>query len=322
MGYLYRQDQILVDQSMYELQKHGTKEFPFQVYLNDFSRFRGHLEDWHCHLEMEFTVALKGEFECGMNERRCRIRPGEGVFVNSGVLHMHRALGRYEDSESISIVFLPQFVSGGTDNLIFRKFVEPVMQDTGLRGEPLRRDVRWQEDALDCLLDIYRLSRKDSWIAEMKIRDRMCEAWELLVENRREEGARKETAPADMVYEERAKQILRYIQSHYQEDISIEDMAHQVHISRTECFRCFQRITGKSPKNYLNSYRIRQAMRRLETTQDSVTDICFSCGFNHMSYFVKRFRESVGMSPGKYRDMMRGREDLPATEAEKGEQHA
>ena len=139
---------------------------------------------------------------------------------------------------------------------------------------------------------------------------------------RREEGARKETAPADMVYEERAKQILRYIQSHYQEDISIEDMARQVHISRTECFRCFQRITGKSPKNYLNSYRIRQAMRRLETTQDSVTDICFSCGFNHMSYFVKRFRESVGMSPGKYRDMMRGREDLPATEAEKGEQHA
>ena len=203
MGYLYRQDQILVDQSMYELQKHGTKEFPFQVYLNDFSRFRGHLEDWHCHLEMEFTVALKGEFECGMNERRCRIRPGEGVFVNSGVLHMHRALGRYEDSESISIVFLPQFVSGGTDNLIFRKFVEPVMQDTGLRGEPLRRGVRWQEDALDCLLDIYRLSRKESWIAEMKIRDRMCEAWELLVENRREEGARKETAPADMVYEER-----------------------------------------------------------------------------------------------------------------------
>ena len=76
-------------------------------------------------------------------------------------------------------------------------------------------------------------------------------------------------------------------------------------ISRTECFRCFQRITGQSPKSYLNSYRIRQATHQLETTDDSITDICFSCGFNHMSYFVKRFRESTGVSPGKYRNMAR-----------------
>ena len=85
----------------------------------------------------------------------------------------------------------------------------------------------------------------------------------------------------------------------------MEDVAHQVHISRTECFRCFQKITGQSPKSYLNSYRIRQAMRQLETTDDSITAICFSCGFNNMSYFVKRFRESAGVSPGKYRELVR-----------------
>ncbi len=41
MSYLQTQDKIRVDQTMYELQKHGTEDFPFQVYFNDFSHFRG-----------------------------------------------------------------------------------------------------------------------------------------------------------------------------------------------------------------------------------------------------------------------------------------
>ena len=92
MSYLRSQGQILVDQKMCEIQEHGTREFPFQVYYNDFSHFRDHLEDWHCHAEMEFTVALKGSLECGLNEKRYRIGAGEGIFINSGVLHMYRVL--------------------------------------------------------------------------------------------------------------------------------------------------------------------------------------------------------------------------------------
>ena len=324
MSYLQTQDRIRVDQRMYELQKHGTKEFPFQVYFNDFPHFRDHLEDWHCHAEMEFTVALKGAFECGLNERRYRIEAGEGIFVNSGVLHMYRALGKYEDSESISIVFLPQFLSGGTENLIFHKFIEPVMEDAGLRGEPLRRGSGWQEELLVCLRRLYCLSREDGWLTEMRLRNQLSQAWELFIRNyaRGDEAAEKPSR--EMIYEERARRILQFIQEHYCEDITVEDVAEQVHISRTECFRCFRKITGQSPKSYLNSYRIRQAMRQLETTDDSITAICFSCGFNSMSYFVKRFRESAGISPGKYRELTRRKgntEELNMnTQQKKGDQ--
>ena len=305
MSYLRSQGQILVDQKMCEIQEHGTREFPFQVYYNDFSHFRDHLEDWHCHAEMEFTVALKGSLECGLNEKRYRIGAGEGIFINSGVLHMYRVLGKCEDSESISIVFLPQFLSGGTENLIFRKFIEPVMEDARMRGEPLRRTGGWQEELLVCLRRIYCLSREDGWLTEMTLRNQLSQAWEIFIRNCAREQDAEEKTSREIVYEERARKILQFIQEHYSEDITVEDVAAQVHISRTECFRCFQKITGQSPKSYLNSYRIRQAMRQLETTDDSITAICFSCGFNNMSYFVKRFRESAGVSPGKYRELVR-----------------
>ncbi len=157
-----------------------------------FRTFGDHLEDWHCHDEMEFTVSLKGAFECGLNERRYRIEAGEGIFVNSGVLHMYRALGKYEDSESISIVFLPQFLSGGTENLIFHKFIEPVMEDAGMRGEPLRRGSGWQEELLVCLRRLYCLSRENGWLTEMRLRDQLSRAWELFLCNYTGEGEETE----------------------------------------------------------------------------------------------------------------------------------
>ncbi len=212
-----------------------------------FRTYGDHLEDWHCHDEMEFTVSLKGAFECGLNERRYRIEAGEGIFVNSGVLHMYRALGKYEDSESISIVFLPQFLSGGTENLIFHKFIEPVMEDAGMRGEPLRRGSGWQEELLVCLRRLYCLSRENGWLTEMRLRDQLSRAWELFICNYTGRARRMKGRPREMIYEERARRILQFIQEHYCEDITVEDVAAQVHISRTECFRCFQKITGQSP---------------------------------------------------------------------------
>ena len=189
--------------------------------------------------------------------------------------------------------------------MIFRKFIEPVMEDARMRGEPLRRTGGWQEELLVCLRRIYCLSREDGWLTEMTLRNQLSQAWEIFIRNCAREQDAEEKTSREIVYEERARKILQFIQEHYSEDITVEDVAAQVHISRTECFRCFQKITGQCPKSYLNSYRIRQAMRQLETTDDSITAICFSCGFNNMSYFVKRFRESAGVSPGKYRELVR-----------------
>lgn len=305
MGYLTSTERISVDHTMQELKKHGTRDFPFQVYFNNFLRYREQLESWHYHGEMEFSLVLKGEFECGLNDQRYYLKEGDGIFVNSDVLHRYHVLRKYEESESISILFLPQFLSGGRENLIYRRFVEPVAKDDGMQGEPLRRMISWQAEILDCLMEIYRLSQNEDWITPLSMKNKLCTAWELFIRNRRQSGDLSPRSASDILYEQRAKDILNYIHKHYQDPVEIADIARQLHISRTECFRCFQKITGESPKSYLNGYRIRQAMGRLEQTEESITDICFSCGFNHMSYFVKRFREYTGMSPGKYRKAVR-----------------
>ncbi len=308
MKYLSDSNQIPVDHALYELKKHGTQEFPCQIYFNDYSRSHEPLEYWHYHTEMEFYIVLKGEFESGVNDRRYHLKEGDGIFVNSGVLHRYHAVGKYEGSESITVVFSPQFLSGSTDNLIYRKYIEPIIKDNGMPEEVLHREIGWQSEVMDCLREMYSISRRKEWITGLSMKNRLCSAWELFILNRKKNTEAALRSASDILCEQRAKEILNYFHEHYQEHVEIEDIARSLHISRTECFRCFQKITGESPKSYLNSYRLRQAAGRLEGTEESITEICFSCGFNNMSYFVKRFREYTGMSPGKYRKTVRGLE--------------
>ena len=60
-------------------------------------------------------------------------------------------------------------------------------------------------------------------------------------------------------------------------------------------------MTGKTPIEYLNEYRIEKATRKLRLTDMSVTDVAFSSGFSDLSYFIKIFKKTKGVSPGKYR---------------------
>ena len=65
--------------------------------------------------------------------------------------------------------------------------------------------------------------------------------------------------------------------------------------------RIFSQLTGKSPVEYLNEYRIERACAMLSDTELSILDIGYSCGFNDQSYFIKTFKKQKGMTPGAYR---------------------
>jgi AraC-like DNA-binding protein len=60
-------------------------------------------------------------------------------------------------------------------------------------------------------------------------------------------------------------------------------------------------MTGKTPVEYLNEYRIERATQKLLSSDQSVTDIAYSCGFNDLSYFIKTYKSHKGISPGGVR---------------------
>ncbi len=292
-------EKFSVNDSMCEIKVHGTRDFPFQGYMNEPKDIRG--EGWHWHREAEFLLVLEGKIRCGNNGEQYILEKGEGIFINCGALHMAGTHSGNCKGKSVSFVFLPKFISGDDRGLLYQKYVKPMAEDPGFKGCVLRRETDWQRKVLECLKKVYISCKEEKWSGELLVRNALSRAWGILAEQERPESGIYAEKSTDGKYEQRVKKILEYIEGHYADYITIEDMARQVNISRTECFRCFQKITGQTPLEYLTFYRLSQAAYKLHNTDSSITEICISSGFSQPSYFGKKFREYYGVSPLKYR---------------------
>lgn len=101
------------------------------------------------------------------------------------------------------------------------------------------------------------------------------------------------------------KKAIQYVEDHYSYDIKVQDIADWIGIDRTYLYRIFIRDMGMAPKAYLTQQRLRYAMRMLCSSQYSITEIAYSCGFCDMVSFHNHFRKKMGMTPGEYRKMNR-----------------
>lgn len=94
-----------------------------------------------------------------------------------------------------------------------------------------------------------------------------------------------------------------YIYSHIKERITIEDLADEFGVSASYLSRLFKKETGISVSTYIRQQKIDIAKNLLRFSDYSMIDIANRLSFSSQSHFIQQFRESVGMTPKKYRDM-------------------
>lgn len=92
-----------------------------------------------------------------------------------------------------------------------------------------------------------------------------------------------------------------YMESHYKEHISIEELINISHYSSRHFLRLFNSTYRTSPQAYLTGIRLRHACSLLCDTNLSVTEIALQCGFNDPNYFGRIFKKNIGIAPGTYR---------------------
>ncbi|WP_284638436.1 AraC family transcriptional regulator [Paenibacillus silviterrae] len=95
--------------------------------------------------------------------------------------------------------------------------------------------------------------------------------------------------------------LMRWIEEHYHEEVSLERLAEETHLSPNYISRIFRQETGSSITDYLTARRMKQACRLLETTTLSVEQIARNIGVANSSYFIQLFKRVVGTTPLKYR---------------------
>ena len=100
-------------------------------------------------------------------------------------------------------------------------------------------------------------------------------------------------------------QLLSYLRTHCVEDVDLDRLATRFGYSPRTFSRVFRTATSTTPHNYLIQLRLARAMRALRTTENSITDIAYECGFNDGNYFSAAFSRMTGHSPTAYRRLSR-----------------
>ena len=100
------------------------------------------------------------------------------------------------------------------------------------------------------------------------------------------------------------KRAMDYMKNNYGYNIRIQDIAAAIGIDRTYLYRLFMEQQKISPKQYLLQLRIHIASDMLSSSDYSITEIAYSCGFKDAADFSNQFKKMTGYTPRKFREYL------------------
>ena len=103
----------------------------------------------------------------------------------------------------------------------------------------------------------------------------------------------------------RVQRVQQYINTHYQEEIRLTQLADMVGMTPASFSRFFKLRTGKSLSEYIIDIRLGYAVRLLADSTMSIAEICYECGFNNLSNFNRIFKKKKQYSPKEFRENYR-----------------
>ena len=115
----------------------------------------------------------------------------------------------------------------------------------------------------------------------------------------------RETEDVDGLGFGQERAVRDYIHEHLKENISLDDLAGSIGLSRYHFARRFRQSTGTTPHEFVLHQRVERAKTLLHRTNTPLLDIASLCGFADQSHMTREFRKRVGDTPGRYRAQCR-----------------
>lgn len=100
---------------------------------------------------------------------------------------------------------------------------------------------------------------------------------------------------------DRMQEVLTYLSTHFSEDITMQDVARRVYLSKSHLSREFQKYMGISFSDYLRKLRLNRAAHLLSHSQKTITEIALASGFSNVNTMIINFHDEYGETPGAYR---------------------
>lgn len=274
-----------------------VNDFPYIASKVEFDKYMRHHVPWHWHKPVELFYIESGSIEYETPGGKRLFPAKSGGMVNSNVLHTTKAMSRTERNIQLLHIFDTSLLAGEQGSRIEQKYIMPIVTAPQIEVISFFPGNEAEEKILQLILQAFHFSGSELGY-EIKLREALSKIWLMVFEllcpvQKAKEGHNKSN--------DKIKLMMIYIREHYQEKISISELAEAAYLSERECFRVFHDCLHITPVEYITSYRLQAACQMLARGQESVTAISQACGLGSSSYFGKVFREYAHCTPLEYR---------------------
>lgn len=256
----------------------------------------------HIHQQFELLLVHSQGMACVINGKHCELSPGTLLLFNDMDLHLIRMEKNCGMNDRHVLYFKPEFIrslSTADTNLLecflFRPFEDACILPLAA-GEAERLSARMDELAA---LTGGEAGEYGHDLSIHLLIARLLLDVNLLYRAYHGMGDRSGVNRYDRVYE-----IISYLHVHYQEELTLDELAKRFYTNKYSLCALFREATGSSPNQYLIQCRLQKA-KELLMKGLSVETVCRMTGYNNLSHFSRAFKRFAGMSPKQFQQTTR-----------------
>ncbi|MBR2046523.1 MAG: AraC family transcriptional regulator [Agathobacter sp.] len=233
----------------------------------------------HIHEVIEMVYITKGTLELGVGQELYHMEKGDFAVVFPNMIHHYQVFDTGEN-KALYILVSPRLISNYMDELQKSCPKIPIISKAYLHRDIVK--------AVKSLVDV---EKNNTRLIQAYVQMIFAHVFSEV------EMIEKETVGSeDLVYKS-----VEYVAKNFREKISLEQMAHDLGVSKYVLSRLFSKTFHCNFTGYVNGIRLDYAASMLDSTNKPITTICYDSGFDSQRTFNRVFKERYRVTPRKYR---------------------
>ncbi len=250
--------------------------------------------EYHYHPELELVCVLSGSGTRHVGYHKSSFRDGDLVLIGSNIPHSGFGLNSSDPHEEIVIQFREEII----------QFSKDIVELTNLRKmlSVAKFGVLFSSSTkkriLPKLQEILKTKNNKRYLLLLKLLVELSDEKDYVLLN-------KEVMPHTIISKnrERLQSIFTFVEKNYQKEIDINEIAAIVNLTLPSFCNFFKKTMKITFTDFLNQYRIEKACHHILQGK-SVSESCYSTGYNNISYFNRAFKKYVGKAPTEFNNEM------------------
>ncbi len=278
-----------------EKRQHSSTLVPFSYYkclIPDY--FTSVPLHWHGEFEINYILSGCAEFICG--DEKFISGEGDIIIIPPNMLH---SIYPYENNKQLydTVVFSTDMLGASENSRCAAECIRPLVSGAFGVNSRITRSHQYYGELKTSAENIFSCAKGNTPQLDMLLKSELLRFFWLL-ENSGDiyRKNNSETYRNDII-----RPAIEYISENFRENITIEQLAETVHLSKSYFMCRFKQSAGIGAIEYISQLRIKNACELLSKTKKTAAEIAFDCGFRNLSNFNRQFKKIVGCTPNEYR---------------------